>query len=156
MYNISCCQVHFHFPRCVFDESVLKCIDVASAEIKIVWSVHRFPFQLHIRYVSGEASLCKWKDADMDIQYIWLGLTLGVLRGITNVGTIINWLVPCLLSFLSLRSETTWITHCACAVTHQTPIHKHTYRISDWRLDCILMIKGMINSFFPTLILRWF
>lgn len=103
VYNISWCQVHFHFPWCVFDESVLKSIDVASAEIKIVWSVHRFPFQWHIRYVSGEGSLCKWRDADMDIQYIWLGLTLGVLRGITNVWTVINWLVPCLLSFESYR-----------------------------------------------------
>lgn len=33
---ISCRQVHFHFPRRVFDESVLKSIDDASAEIKIV------------------------------------------------------------------------------------------------------------------------
>lgn len=70
MDDISCCQVHFHFPWRVFDESVLKCIDVASTEIKIVWSAHRFPIQLHIRYVSGEGSLCKWKDADMDIRYI--------------------------------------------------------------------------------------
>lgn len=33
---LSCCQEHFQFPRCVFDESVLKSIDVASVEIKIV------------------------------------------------------------------------------------------------------------------------
>ncbi len=114
------------------DESVSKRIDVASAEIKIVWSVHGFPFQLHIRYVSGEASLCKWKDADMDIQYIWLGLTLGVLRGITNVGTVINWLVPCLLSFLlSRRSEAAWITHRACAATHRNLLlYTHRYCIS--------------------------
>lgn len=34
--HISCCQEHSHFPQCGFDESVLKSIDVASAEIKIV------------------------------------------------------------------------------------------------------------------------
>lgn len=69
----------------------LICIEkywCTSVEIKIVWSVHRFPFQLHIHYVSGEVSLCEWKDADMDIQYIWLGHTEGVLGGVTNVGTV--------------------------------------------------------------------
>lgn len=44
----------------------------------------------------------------MDIQYIWPGFTLGVLKGITNVGTVINWLGPCLLpSLLSLRCKAT-------------------------------------------------
>ncbi len=167
---LSCCQEHFQFPRCVFDESVLKSIDVASAEIKIVWSVHRFPFQLHICYVSGEAGLCKWKDADMDVQYIWLGLTLGVLRGITNVGTVINWLVPCLLFFLlSLRSDTAGVKRCACAATHQnytrvpcicmylhtyTRAHTNSYTViraypgrdSLWAIDFDLLESG--NSHF--------
>lgn len=56
----------------------------------------------------------------MDVQYIWPGLTLGVLRGMTNVWTVRNWLVPRLFSpppyrsrgkgFLnrSLRTPTRW------------------------------------------------
>lgn len=56
----------------------------------------------------------------MDIQYIWLGLTLGVLRGITNVGTVKNWLVFCLHPFLLSQSETTGVAQ--CVATHWNPL----------------------------------
>lgn len=51
-----------------------------------------FRFWLNIRYVSGEAVLSSWTDAVMDIQYIWLGLTLCVVGGMTNLGTVMNGL----------------------------------------------------------------
>lgn len=53
--------------------------------------MHGFSFRLCSYYVSGEASLNKWKDADMGIQCIWLELILNVLRSVEYVGTVINW-----------------------------------------------------------------
>lgn len=99
--------MHLCFPGFVFDESVLKCIDVASAEIKIVWSVHRFPFQMRIRYVFWRdlARLCGQMQ-------IWIFNTSDrvphwTLRGIKkkNVWTVINWLVAHVSIFLLIAQR---------------------------------------------------
>lgn len=71
MDNISCCQVCFHFPRLAhLMNQYSNVLTLRQLRLRLFEVCIDFPFRLRIRYVSGEASLCKWRLADMDIQSI--------------------------------------------------------------------------------------
>lgn len=98
--------------------------------------MHGFSFRLHSYYVSGEASLSKWKDADMDIQCIWLELILNVLRSVEYVGTVINWHTVHVLIDYKINFKS-FICLCSQAYTYphaHTDTHRHiqTYISKPW------------------------
>lgn len=91
--------------------------------------MHGFSFRLHSYYVSGEASLSKWKDADMDIQCIWLELILNVLQSVEYVGTVINWHIVHVLIDYKINFKS-FICLCCQAYTYphaHTGTFRHTY-----------------------------
>lgn len=118
----SSCQARRHSPLMAFDESVLKSIDARQPRLRLFEVRIDFLFNSVSITFSGEASVCEWKDAAMDIQYIWLGHTVGVLGGVTNVATVC-YITGALPSppqpafLLPLRIETGGIAHCARAAT---------------------------------------